>query len=171
MKRLGVAAIAAALAVLAITAVVRVAPVAAAGVAEAVAHGGGGRGGHYSEAGLAAAAEMLGMTVDDLRAQLRAGESLADLAEEAGVDLQALLDTIDAANVQATRDAIAAAVTAGTLTQAKADWLNEGLDNGFWGPGVSDSFGFGGRGLGFGGRGRGSQGITPTVTATPGADS
>ena len=72
------------------------------------------------------------------------GESLADLADQAGIDLQVVQDAITAANVQVTRDAIAAAVADGSMTQAKADWLKEGLDNGYWD-------GEGGFGLGHGG--------------------
>ena len=120
-------------------------------------HGGGGRG-FCGEAGLAAAATAVGLSTTDLQNQLRAGESLADVADTQGVELQAVLDAVNAACVQATRDAIAQAVTAGTLTQAKADWLNEGLDQGFWGPGTTDGgFGFGPRG----GHGPGSA-VTPT---------
>lgn len=175
MKRVGVAAVAAVLAVMAITAVVRVAPVAAAesqsGVLAPAGHRGGGRGGYYTEAGMAAAAEVLGLTVDELQLQLEAGESLADLAEAAGVDLETLRDAVNAANAQATRQAIAAAVADGTLAQDKADWLTQGLDNGYWGPGATDSFGFGPRGFGFGGRGHGPWGETAPATATPGSDS
>jgi hypothetical protein len=175
MKRMGVALAAAVVAVVAITAVVRAAPAAAAeiqaGVLAPVGHRGGGRGGYYTEAGRAAAAEMLGMTVDELTAQLQAGESLADLAEAAGVDLQDLLDAVNAANVEATREAIAEAVTEGTLTQDKADWLNEGLDNGYWGPGAAGSLGFGPRGIGFGGHGPNPLDESAPATATPGSDS
>lgn len=132
----------------------------------------GGRG-FCGEAGLAAAAQALGLTTTELQNQMRAGESLADVADAEGVELQAVLDAVNAACVQATKDAIAQAVTDGTLTQAKADWLNEGLDNGFWGPGIDGgSIGFrtGGRG-GFGGfgggHGPGRFGAVPTPTAGP----
>jgi hypothetical protein len=171
-KRMSVAVMAAVMAVLVVGGLVLARPAAAAenqaGLAAVVAHGGGGRGGYYSEAGQAAAAEALDMTVDDLTTQLQAGESLADLAETAGVDLQTVLDAITAANVQATRDAIAEAVTEGTITQAQADWLSEGLDAGYWGPGATGTFGFGPRGFGdFGGRGHGLPGDTTPATATP----
>ena len=62
-----------------------------------------------------AAAQALGLTVDELQTQLWAGEALADLATAAGVDLQVVQDAVTAANVAATRTAIAQAVTEGTL--------------------------------------------------------
>jgi hypothetical protein len=129
------------------------------------AHGGGGR---YGEAALAAAADMLGMTVEDLQTQLRAGESMADLADEAGIAVEDLLAAMDAAQVESVRASIEQAVTDGDLTREKADWLLEGLDNGYWGPGTT------GGGFGFGGRGpRGGPGLfdQPTNdTATESTD-
>jgi hypothetical protein len=126
----------------------------AAAAAAIEAHGGRG---FCGTAGREAAATALGMTVDDMQDQMRAGESLADLADEAGVDVSDVLDAIEAACVQETRDAIEQAVTDGDLTREHADWLLEGLDSGFWGPGAENGRGFGigprgGRG-GFGGRG------------------
>jgi hypothetical protein len=99
------------------------------------------------EAGLEAAAEALGMTADELSTQLWGGKSLADLAEAAGVDLQDVRDAVEAAQEAALRESIEQAVEDGALTREHADWLLEGLDNGYWG------------GRGFGGcPGRGSFG-------------
>ena len=132
----------------------------------------GGRG-FCSQAGLAAAAQALGLTTAELQTQFRGGESLADVAEAEGVELQAVLDAVDAACSQATKDAIAQAVTDGTLTQAHADWLIEGLDAGYWG-GTNGGIGFGGghRG-GFGGfmDGRGPGPFNAAPRATPAIDS
>lgn len=122
------------------------------------AHGRGfGRGGMMGdEVALEAAAEALGMTADELSTQLWGGKILADLAEEAGVDLQDVRDAVEAAQEQATRDAIEQAVEDGDLTREHADWLLEGLDNGYLGGhgcgGFGGHGGFGGRG-GFGGHG------------------
>jgi hypothetical protein len=146
-------------------------PTAAAAENQAVAaivalHGGGG-GGLRSEEARAAAADALGLTVAELELQLRGGESLADLADTAGVELQVVLDAVTAANVAVTRAAIAQAVTDGTLTQAKADWLIEGLDAGYWGS-EAGGFGFGGRGgpRPFGGRpGQAGTEAAPTTVA------
>lgn len=112
-----------------------------------------GRGGGFGrgiggQVGLEAAAEALGMTADELSLELWGGETLADLAEEAGVDLQEVQDAVIAAQEQAKRETIEQAVEDGNLTREHADWLLEGLDNGYWGGG-----GFGGRG-GFRGFGR-----------------
>jgi len=118
------------------------------------AHGGGIGRGMCGEAGLAAAAEALGMTADELSTQLWGGETLSSLAETAGVDLQTVRDAVTAACEQAVRDAIEQAVEDGSLTREHADWLLEGLDNGYWGGG--HDFGFGRRGFGPGGfRGHG----------------
>jgi hypothetical protein len=104
--------------------------------------------GPRSEAAQEAAAEALGMTVDELETQLWGGKSLADLAEEKGVPLEDVQAAVEAAQAQAVRDAIAQAVTDGKITQEHADWLLEGLDKGFIGG--SNRFGLGERG--FGGR-------------------
>jgi hypothetical protein len=154
------------LTVLGLSAFAVAAPAAAAGsVAAPAGHGGGGR---YGEAALAAAADVLGLTVEELQTQLRAGESLADLADEAGVEVEDVLAAMEAAAIQARRDAIEEAVTDGDLTRDHADWLLEGLDNGYWGPGSDGAgFGFGGRGL------RGGPGLFDRPsddTATDSAD-
>ena len=109
-------------------------------------HPHGGRGGHdkhgprgMSDTALAAAAEVLSMTTDELSTELQAGTTIATLAEQAGVDEQDVWDAIQAAKEADLRAEIAQAVEDGTMTQEKADWLLEGLDKGF----LSDGFGFG----------------------------
>jgi hypothetical protein len=122
-------------------------------------HGGFGRG-LCGEAGLEAAAQALGMTADELSTQLWGGATLSSLADEAGVELQTVRDAVTAACQQATRDAIEQAVEDGSLTREHADWLLEGLDNGYWGGGAGPGWGgFHGRG-GFFGRG-GFRGFGP----------
>jgi hypothetical protein len=108
------------------------------------------------QVGLEAAAEALGMTADELSTQLWGGKTLADLAEAAGIDLQDV------------RDAIEQAVEDGTLTREHADWLLQGLDNGYLG---GHGFGhFGGHPgfRGFGGLGMPGvfQNSTPSSTET-----
>ena len=112
------------------------------------------------QAGLEAAAEALGMTTEELSNQLWAGESLADLAEEAGVDLQDLRDAVEAAQQEATRAAIEQAVEDGNLTRDHADWLLEGLENGYW-------RGFGGGRGGFHGHGFRGFGPPAETQSTP----
>jgi uncharacterized protein (DUF433 family) len=92
-------------------------------------------------AGLDAAAKALGMTSADLTAQLEAGNSLADIASAQGVDVRTVQDAIQAARNTEIKTQINNAVTAGTISQDKANWLLEGLSKGFLnGP---DGFGFG----------------------------
>jgi hypothetical protein len=94
---------------------------------------------------LQAAAEALDMTTDELITALRSGKTLEELADEAGVDLQAVQDAIEAAREEELRARIEQAVSDGTMTQEKADWLLEGLEKGFLdGPGFG--FGFGPQG-------------------------
>lgn len=108
--------------------------------------GGRGFGGRGLEgAGLEAAAEVLGMSADELSAALKDGQKLNELAEEAGVEMQEIFDALSAVKEESMRERIAQAVEDGTMSQEKADWLLEGLDKGF----------LGGKGFGFGGRDRG----------------
>ena len=93
--------------------------------------------------GLQITAEALNMTTDKLITALRSGQTLEQLAEEAGVDLQDVRDAIQAARAENMRERIQQALDAGTITQEHADWLLEGLDKGFLGG--PDGFGFGER--------------------------
>ncbi len=92
-----------------------------------------GRGKGHNETGLEAAAEVLGLTADELSLQLWGGRTLADLADKAGVDLQDVQDAMKAANLAAQKEAIEQAVQDGKISQDQADWLLEGLDNGYMG--------------------------------------
>jgi hypothetical protein len=123
-------------------------------------HGGGPGGGRGLDlAGLQAAAEALNMTTDELINALRSGSTLEELATEAGVDIQDVQDAIQAARADEMRERIQQAVDDGTITQAHADWLLEGLEQGFiGGPG---GFKFGGR-HGFG--------LNPAPEQTPTAE-
>jgi len=109
-------------------------------------HGPGGRG--LSDAALAAAAEALDMTTDEVTAALQSGKTLQDLADEAGVNIEDVRAAIQAVRETELRERIAQAVEDGTITQEHADWLLEGLEKGFLdGPG--------GFGLGHGPKGEG----------------
>jgi hypothetical protein len=86
-----------------------------AGIGGPGGHGGGHGGGHRD---LAAAATALDMSEEELRTALEAdGTSLADVAQEQGVAVDALVDAL----VTAAREDIAAAVEDGELTQQQAD--------------------------------------------------
>ena len=119
----------------------------------------------HSQAALEAAAKALGMTADELSAELWGGKTLAAIAEEKGVDIADVKAAVEAAQIAETKTAIQQAVTDGTLTQAKADWLIEGLDKGYWGAGVQGDFGFGlGPGMGGHGGHSGPMGTPPNGT-------
>jgi hypothetical protein len=74
---------------------------------------GQGRGGP----GLATAAQALGIDASDLRTQLQAGKTIAQVASANGVDLQKVIDAI----VAGEKTHLAEAVADGSLTQAQAD--------------------------------------------------
>ena len=122
--------------------------------------GGGGRGFGLGDAELAAAAEVLGMTAEDVTSALQDGKTLQDLADEAGVDIAEVHAAIQAVHEAEMRERIAQAVEDGTMTQAQADWMLEGLDNGFMGGGT------GGFGRGFDGKRGPGNGDCP-MTQTP----
>ena len=91
------------------------------------------------------AAETLGLTPEELFAELREGKSLTEIAEEQGVEVEEMYDAVNEARAEAIPEIIEQAVEDGTLTQEQADWMLEGLEQGLF-PG-GQSFGFGrGRG-------------------------
>ena len=110
------------------------------------------------QAGLEAAARLLGMTADELSDQLWGGKTLADLAEEANVPLSdvrtAWEEATTAARQERIKAFIAEQVAEGRISQEQADWLNEGIDNQWFGPIHRFGRGFGGFGH-EGGPGRG----------------
>jgi hypothetical protein len=88
----------------------------------------GGLGGHVGGMkGLGqsseAAAKALNMTTDQLRAALKEGKSLADVAKAQKVSVDSLVKAM----VAAAQDQLAAAVKAGHLTQAQADAMKSSL--------------------------------------------
>lgn len=98
-----------------------------------------------------AAAEALGLTEDELSLQLWGGRTLAELADQAGVDLQTVRDAVEDARLQNRQARLDQAVEEGKITQEQADWLLEGLESGFIGGGSGGMMGR--RGGRFGGRG------------------
>jgi len=106
---------------------------------------GGPHGGRFLEgAALETVANALDMSTDDLSAALENGQTIQELADAAGVDMQEVQDALSALRAETMREQIAQAVQDGTMTQEKADWLLEGLDKGFLeGPGFRFGPGFG----------------------------
>jgi hypothetical protein len=114
-----------------------------------IADGRGPRDGRgLPQAELEAAAKVLGMTADELSTALQSGQTLEDLATAKSVDIAKVQDAINAVHREEMRTQIKQAVTDGTMTQAKADWLLEGLDKGYLdgGPGFGMGIGRGGHG-------------------------
>ena len=104
-----------------------------------------------------AVAKSLGMSLDDLNAQLRAGKSIAQIAQSKNISLTKLHDDVQAAH----KALIQQAVKDGKLTQAQADAMLSRLDamdqyftaNGGTCPGLTGGAGFGAGMMGAGFRG------------------
>lgn len=122
-----------------------------------------GRG--LGQAELEAAANVLGMTADELSAALQSGQTLEEIAAAKGVNLADVQAAIQSAHKEEMRARIQQAVEDGTMTQDKADWLLEGLDKGYLdgGPGFGLGFGRGGHG-GPNGMGQPPAQSTPTIS-------
>lgn len=84
-------------------------------------HGPGmhGPGMHGLGRALDTAAETLGVTTDELRDALRDGQTLAEVAEAQGVEIDALVDAL----VAAAQERLDEAVTDGRITQERADQI------------------------------------------------
>jgi len=116
-------------------------------------------------------AKALGITTDELKADLAKGQTIADIAKSKNLDVNKVIDTL----VADASKAIDKAVTDGHLKQAQADKIKAALKTGITKI-VNDGFkgakgalgglgfGFGGR-HGFGGRMGGPKSTPPTTTA------
>ncbi len=90
---------------------------------------GGPRGGGWTM--FDTAAEALGLTPEELFAELHAGNTLEEVAEAQGVEMEEVHDALQAAREEAMRQAIEQAVEDGKMSQEQADWMLEGLEQGF----------------------------------------
>jgi len=77
-------------------------------------------------------AEALGLTPEEFFAQLHAGKSLSEIAEEQNVELEAVRDAVSASQAEARKQAIEQAVKDERMSQEQADWMLEGLEKGFF---------------------------------------
>lgn len=111
MRRMKIGIVALVIAMLAITAAV----VGAQGGGNG--GNGGGRGGAGRGVELQVIADALGIDLTTLQTDLQAGKTIADIATEQDVELSAIVDAV----VATRQEALATAVTDGTLTQAQAD--------------------------------------------------
>ncbi len=116
-------------------------------------------GGQDRWAAFDAAAKALGMTPDELFTELHSGKTLADVEKEKNVDAQTVANAVAAVRKDAISKAIEQAVTDGRITRAQADWLLQGLNQGWLGRGFG--------GFWHGGFGPGK--LNPNQTPTPGA--
>ena len=120
--------------------------------------GGGGVAGMGMTQSHDAAAKALGMTSDELYAAVQGGKSLADVAKDQKVSV----DGVVKAMVTDAEADLAAAVKAGTMTQAQADTMKSSLTER-----ITDMVNGvrGGRGMGMG-RGAGGTGYAPSTGNT-----
>lgn len=100
--------------------------------------------------GLEAAAQALDLTSAELSAGFWGGKTLAQLADDKGVDIALVQQAIQEVVKAEPRAAIQQAVGDGTLTQDNADWLLQGLEKNYWGAGklFGSDFSLGRGGLG-----------------------
>jgi hypothetical protein len=110
-----------------------------------------------------AVAEALGLTPEELFTELHSGKTLDEIATAKGVDLQKVQDAAQAAQLAERKAEIEQAVKEGTITQEQADWMLQGIDQG-WMP-----MGRGGHGHGMGGPGffGGTPPSDSTLSVTP----
>jgi predicted DNA-binding protein (UPF0251 family) len=81
--------------------------------------------GRWGDDLLSVAAEQLDMTLTELLDALQDGNTIAGLAEEVGVEAQAIVD----AYLESARDRVAEAVSEGRMTQVQADYYLEKLES------------------------------------------
>ncbi|MFQ5886866.1 MAG: hypothetical protein ACE5II_06495, partial [Anaerolineae bacterium] len=74
----------------------------------------------------------LGLTPEELFAESHGGKSLDEIAEERGVEMDAVQEAMNAARAEAMQQAIMQAVEDGKISQEQADWMLEGHEKGFF---------------------------------------
>ncbi len=122
--------------------------------------GGPGYMAQYRDQMHAAVAEALGMTVEELNAEMAAGKMMWQIAEERGVSVEDVI----AAKQAARAEVLAQLVEDGVISQEQADWMLSRMQartqgQGGYGPGMMGGFQRGGRGFGPGMMG--GQGVCP----------
>ena len=71
------------------------------------------------------------MTPEELREQIQDGMTIEELADEAGVDLEAFREEMMSARQDNLRSRINDALAEGEISEDQADWLLEGLEKGY----------------------------------------
>jgi uncharacterized protein (DUF433 family) len=90
--------------------------------------------GHFGEgfwAAYDAVADTLGLTPDELFAELHDGKTLTEIADDQGVEMEEIREALEEARIEAKKQAIEQAVEDGRMSREQADWLIEGLEEGF----------------------------------------
>jgi len=100
-----------------------------------------------------ALAELLGFDREELHDMLQAGTTIQELADEAGIDLEAYREEMLANRQEEMRTRIEEALAEGEISQDQADWLLEGLDKGYLAGPFFKPGGRGGNHPGFDGEG------------------
>jgi len=104
-------------------------------------------------------ADLLGLSIEELREQLQDGKTIQELADEAGVDLEGFNAEMRAAREVHMQTRIEEALANGDIDQDQADWLMEGLEKGYLDGSI---FGMGGRRAGNSGGRPNFNGERPT---------
>ena len=78
-----------------------------------------------------AVAEALGLTPTELFSELHDGKSVAEVAEDQGVDPEEIQDALEEARAEMMEEGIRQAAENGRISDEQADWMLEGLENGF----------------------------------------
>ncbi|MDF1500956.1 MAG: hypothetical protein P1P76_10845 [Anaerolineales bacterium] len=76
-------------------------------------------------------ADTFGMTPTELFEALHDGSTIEELAEAEDVDLEELQETLADLHKERARERIAEAVANGDLSQEQADWMLEGIEQGY----------------------------------------
>jgi hypothetical protein len=80
-----------------------------------------------------AAADALKLTPTQLFERLHSGETLPQIAQAQGVNLQTVQQAVTTVRQDAAAQAVSKAVQSGRITQSRGDWLLQGLKNGWLG--------------------------------------
>ncbi len=92
-------------------------------------------------------ADILGISVEDVKASWAKGQSLQDLAKEKGISEEQLKTKMQSMHVQQAKDHLQALVTSGVITQAQADqrlqFMQTQMKNGKLGGGHRGTLGHG----------------------------
>ncbi len=78
-----------------------------------------------------AVADALGLSPQTLFSELHGGKTVEELAEARDVELDQIRETIQSMRQDQHRARIEQAVADGQLTRERADWMLEGMDQGF----------------------------------------